>query len=164
MTGRNNETKQESVSFTWSSIPNPEANLKEKAFAYYWSSCPREPTTEERGYSYSWSSPTNDPSPASSSPEGSMEARGGQDPAGGAGLQPQRTAVGALQGIAGRFLGGGVPSLRSVGVIGWSAIAGSGAMVALADAGPSVGTQLGSIGGLWLGVTAAIWFMPKILA
>jgi hypothetical protein len=49
-------------------------------------------------------------------------------------------------------------------VVGWSAIAGSGAVLLVARAGQPPSIQLGLLAGVWLGVSAAIWFLPGILS
>ena len=161
MSSRSSNTKQEVFSYAWSSIPGVEASASEKAFAYSWSSLPgQEAKGKEKAFSYSWSSPDSDPplEPAQPDAAEAQNPSPAQDAA-----KPTEANPGVLHDIAGRFFEGGFPSFRSIGVISWSAIAGSGAIVALADAGPSVATQLGSIGGLWLGVTAAIWFLPRVI-
>ena len=162
MTGHSNETKQESVSITWSSLPSAETNAKEKAFAYYWSSATREPILKEEAYSYSWSTQSPESAPVQTKPEGVAPSPGGPAPTAGK-ARHSGSALETIQVFAGRIFSGGLPSVRSMGVIGWSAIAGSGAIIALTDASPSIATQLGSIGGLWLGIAAAIWFLPKVV-
>ena len=162
MTGRNGETKQESVSITWSTLPSAETDVKEKVFAYYWSSATREPILKEEAYSYSWSTQPPESAAVEARPEGVASSPSGPAPIAGK-ARHSGSARGIVQVFAGRIFGGGIPSVRSIGVIGWSAVAGSGAIIALTDASPSVATQLGSIGGLWLGVTAAIWFLPKAI-
>jgi len=54
--------------------------------------------------------------------------------------------------------------VRLMGMVGWSAVAGSGAVVMLARAGQSASTELGVLAGVWFGLSAAIWFVPAILA
>jgi hypothetical protein len=49
--------------------------------------------------------------------------------------------------------------LRVLGLIGWSAIAGSGVMAAAMTFGTTL-AQLGAIGGLWVAVGVVIWFVP----
>jgi hypothetical protein len=165
MTSRSSDAKQEGFSYAWSSMSGPETKASEKGFAYSWSSVPgAEPKTKEKAFSYSWSSPAPNPSQTTPTmPEGPNELQGGPDQAGVTEALPLESILGVIQGVSGRIFGGGLPSIRKVGVIGWSAVAGSGAILAMVDAGPSVATQLGSIGGLWLGISAAIWFLPKIV-
>ena len=162
MTSRTTDTKQEVFSLAWSTVPRIETSAHEKAFAYYWSSLPSpEAQAKENAYSYSWSTPDPESSPAETRPDGAETQVPG--PAGGAETKSPESLPAALHNISNKILGESFPSFRSIGVLGWSAIAGSGAVVALADSGPTVAIQLGSIGGLWLGVTAAIWFLPKFM-
>jgi hypothetical protein len=49
--------------------------------------------------------------------------------------------------------------LRLAGVSGWSAVAAVGAIVLATRAGPFPGTQLGILGGVWLGISALVWFL-----
>jgi hypothetical protein len=51
-----------------------------------------------------------------------------------------------------------------VGVIGWSAVAGTGAAFLIARASEFPTTQIGILAGVWVGVSAAIWFMPRFLS
>jgi hypothetical protein len=164
MTSRNINAKEEGFSYAWSSMSSLETKASDKTFAYSWSSLPStEPRSKEKAFSYSWSSPAPDPPETiPTKAEGPSELQGGPDQAEATEVQPRGSILGVLQGVSERILGGGLPSAQKVGVIGWSAIAGSGAIVAMVDAGPSVATQVGSIGGLWLGVSAAIWFLPKV--
>jgi len=53
--------------------------------------------------------------------------------------------------------------LRLAGIAGWSAMAAVGGLVLSMRAGAFPGTQLGILGGVWVGVTALIWFIPKKL-
>jgi hypothetical protein len=53
-----------------------------------------------------------------------------------------------------------VPSLRLLGIIAWSAVAGSGMMAVAMKFGSAAGMQVAEIGGLWLAVGAAIWLVP----
>jgi hypothetical protein len=53
---------------------------------------------------------------------------------------------------------------RVIGMLGWSAVAGSGAVVLLTRAGQFPSTQVGILAGVWLGVSAAIWFIPALLS
>jgi hypothetical protein len=57
----------------------------------------------------------------------------------------------------------GVPSLRLLGIIAWSAVAGAGMMTVALKLGSAAGMQVGEIGGLWLAVGAAIWLVPAKL-
>jgi len=58
----------------------------------------------------------------------------------------------------------GSATLRLVGIVGWSTIAGTGAALLATRSGPFPGLQLGVLGGVWLGVSAAIWLVPGILS
>jgi len=49
--------------------------------------------------------------------------------------------------------------LRLAGVSGWSAVAAVGAIVLATRAGPFPGTQLGILGGVWVGISALVWFL-----
>ena len=160
MTNRSSETKQEVFEYAWASKPELETSPREEAFSFYWSSNSLpglEPKAKDKAFSYSWSSPDPEESMAVSN-AGALQVSPGE-----AEVQRVEPSPGVMQNIADRVFGDGLPGFRVVGVIGWSAIAGSGAIVALADAGPSVAAQLGSIGGLWLGVSAAIWFLPRVI-
>lgn len=53
--------------------------------------------------------------------------------------------------------------VRIGGVAGWSAVAGTGALILATRANPPP-TQLGILAVVWLGVSAAIWFLPGILS
>jgi hypothetical protein len=56
------------------------------------------------------------------------------------------------------------PSLRLLGVVAWSAVAGAGVVGAMMKFGAVLGMQVGEIGGLWLALGAAIWLVPpKVL-
>ena len=63
-----------------------------------------------------------------------------------------------------RSLNPGKAGVRFIGVVGWSAVAGSGAVVLATRAGQFPSTQLGILAGVWLGVSAAIWFIPAVLS
>jgi len=49
------------------------------------------------------------------------------------------------------------------GVAGWSAMAGIGGLLLSTRAGPFPGVQLGILAGVWVGISALIWFLPKKL-
>lgn len=165
MTSRNGETKQDVFSYAWSSTSGLEADVKEEGFAYSWSSLPgSEQKAKEKAFSYSWSSPVADSSPpVPKQADTAGAAPGGANPAGVSEVQSRESSLGFLQDILGGIFGGGLGSVRNLGVIGWSAVAGSGAIVAATEAGPSIAMRLGTIGGLWLAVSAAIMFLPKFL-
>ena len=55
------------------------------------------------------------------------------------------------------------PSPRFMGVLAWSAIAGSGLVGAVMKFGGAFGVQAGEIGGLWVALAAAIWLVPPKL-
>jgi len=55
------------------------------------------------------------------------------------------------------------PSLRLLGVVAWSAVAGAGVVGAAMKFGAVLGMQVGEIGGLWLALGAAIWLVPPKL-
>jgi len=55
------------------------------------------------------------------------------------------------------------PGLRLVGVLAWSAIAGTGLAGAVMKFGVAFGMQVGEIAGLWLALGAAIWLVPPKL-
>jgi hypothetical protein len=163
MTSRNGDTKQDAFSYAWSSTPGLEADVKEEAFAYSWSSLPGlDPKAEEKAFSYSWSSPVSDPSPPiPKQADATGAASSGADPAGVSDVQSAESSLGPLQGILGRVFEGGLGSIRNLGILGWSVVAGSGAIVAATEAGPSIAMRLGTIGGLWLAVSAAILVLPS---
>jgi hypothetical protein len=163
MTSRSSDAKQESFSYAWSSMSGLETKASEKGFAYSWSSLPgAEPKTKEKAFSYSWSSPAPDPSPPIlKQADATGVASDGADPAGMSEVQSPGSSLGFLQSILGRVFGEGLLSVRNIGVIGWSAVAGSGAALAIMEAGPSIAMRLGSIGGLWLAVSAVILFLPS---
>jgi hypothetical protein len=165
MTSRSSDTKQDAFSYAWSSTPGLEADVKEEAFAYSWSSLPGlEPKGEEKAFSYSWSSPVSDSSPPiPKHVDTTGTAPSGADPAGVSEVRSPVSSLGFLRAIIGQTFSGGLGSIRSLGVIGWSAVAGSGAIVAATEAGPSIAMRLGTIGGLWLAVSAAILLLPKII-
>jgi len=135
MTSLEGESEHEGFSYSWNSMPRSEIRVSEKAYSYAWSS-------------------TGSDQPLQAQAEDPLTSQGGTEATSQAGAKAQGSALGALHGLV---------NIRSVGVIGWSAIAGSGAVFAIAEASPSIASQLGSIGGLWLGVSAAIWFLPKIV-
>jgi hypothetical protein len=54
----------------------------------------------------------------------------------------------------------GLPSLRLLGTIAWSAVAGAGMFAVAIKFGSEAGMQFVEIGGLWLAVGAAIWLVP----
>jgi hypothetical protein len=58
----------------------------------------------------------------------------------------------------------GEAKIRLAGMVGWSAVAGSGAVLLVARAGQAASGQLGILAGVWLGVSAAIWFLPGMLS
>ena len=49
-------------------------------------------------------------------------------------------------------------------MVGWSAVAGSGAVLLASRAGQYPSTQLGILAGVWIGVSVAIWFVPAFLS
>ena len=55
-----------------------------------------------------------------------------------------------------------VPSLRVLGVLGWSAVAGAG-MMGVTKSGAMLGAQALEIAGIWAALGAAIWFLPQLL-
>ena len=57
-----------------------------------------------------------------------------------------------------------VAKLRVAGVAGWSALAGTGAVLLSTRGGAFPGFQLGVLGGVWIAVSAAVWFLPGILS
>jgi len=63
-----------------------------------------------------------------------------------------------------RSLSLGTSAVSKIGILGWSCVAGSGAVVLAMRAGQFPGTQLGILAGVWLGVSAAIWFIPGVLS
>ena len=63
-----------------------------------------------------------------------------------------------------RSLSLGKAGARVIGEVGWSAVAGTGAVVLATRAGQFPSTQLGILAGVWLGVSAAIWFIPAVLS
>jgi len=54
--------------------------------------------------------------------------------------------------------------LRLAGVVAWSGMAAIGAILMVARTGPFPGLQVGILGGVWAGISAAIWFVPQILS
>jgi len=54
--------------------------------------------------------------------------------------------------------------IRLVGVAGWSAVAGAGAILLANKAGGAPPIQMGILGGVWVGVSLAIWFIPGLLS
>jgi hypothetical protein len=54
--------------------------------------------------------------------------------------------------------------IRVIGLAGWSAVAGSGAILMASRLGQYPSTQLGILAGVWIGISAAIWFVPAILS
>jgi len=54
--------------------------------------------------------------------------------------------------------------LRFAGIAGWSAIAAIGGLLLSTRAGSFPGLQLGILAGAWIGVSAAIWFVPGIIS
>jgi hypothetical protein len=48
-------------------------------------------------------------------------------------------------------------------LLAWTAIAGAGAITAYLEASPSMTMQMGALGGVWLAVSAAVWFLPSKL-
>jgi hypothetical protein len=165
MTSRTGDTKREVSPYASSSMPGLEADVKEEAFAYSWSSLPgSEPKAVEKAFSYSWSSPVSDSSPPTlKQADATVAAPGGANPAAVSETQPPDSRLEFFRAILGQTFGGGLGSIRNLGVIGWSAVAGSGAIVAVTEAGPSIAMRLGTIGGLWLAVSAAILFLPKMI-
>jgi hypothetical protein len=53
--------------------------------------------------------------------------------------------------------------LRLAGIGGWSAIAAVGGLMLSMRAGPFPGVQIGILGGVWVGISALIWFLPQKL-
>jgi hypothetical protein len=53
--------------------------------------------------------------------------------------------------------------LGLAGIAGWSAMAAVGGLLLSTRAGPFPGVQLGILGGVWVGISALIWFLPKKL-
>jgi hypothetical protein len=53
--------------------------------------------------------------------------------------------------------------VRGVAVLGWSAVAGVGAVLMLSRAGPFPGTQLAALAGTWAGISAVLWILPSKL-
>jgi hypothetical protein len=53
--------------------------------------------------------------------------------------------------------------LRFAGIAGWSAMAAVGGLMLSTRAGPFPGLQLGILGGVWVGISVLIWFLPKKL-
>ena len=53
--------------------------------------------------------------------------------------------------------------LRVPGILGWSVMVASGAVLVSTRSGPFPGMQLGVLAGAWLGISALIWFLPKKL-
>jgi hypothetical protein len=56
-----------------------------------------------------------------------------------------------------------VPSLRILGIVAWSAVAGSGVVGAAMKFGSAFGMQVAEISGLWLAIGATIWLVPPKL-
>jgi hypothetical protein len=54
--------------------------------------------------------------------------------------------------------------LRLAGIVGWSGMAAIGGILLAARAGPFPGVQVGILGAAWVGISAAIWFVPQILS
>jgi len=52
---------------------------------------------------------------------------------------------------------------RFLGILGWSGVAGIGLAEVLIKAGPFPGIQVGALGGVWLAISALIWFLPSKL-
>jgi hypothetical protein len=53
--------------------------------------------------------------------------------------------------------------VKMAGLIGWSAVVAVGATILLMRAGPFPAFQVSALGGVWLAVSAGIWFLPKYL-
>ena len=53
--------------------------------------------------------------------------------------------------------------LRIGGIAGWSAVAGTGAVLLSTRAGTFPGVQLGVLAVVWLAVSAAVWYVPRFL-
>jgi hypothetical protein len=53
--------------------------------------------------------------------------------------------------------------VRLMGMVGWSVVAASGAVLLVVRSGQSASTQLGVLAGVWFGLSAAIWFVPQVL-
>lgn len=52
--------------------------------------------------------------------------------------------------------------LRVVEVLGWSAFAAAGTAELASRPGPFPGLQVGLMAGVWLAVSAAVWFLPTV--
>ena len=72
------------------------------------------------------------------------------------GEKKQRTRIQVSWHIDSKMLG-------IAGIAGWSAMAAIGGFLLATRAGPFPGIQLGILGGVWFGVSALIWFLPKKL-
>ena len=133
----------------------PARKQKAESYAYSWFL----PADGHNGSANGYQLPPSEPEAASSNVEDSemaaMEARTEQWRHSGkqeATLQPSRS------------LSIGNTGAKVIGVVGWSAVAGSGAVVLATRAGQFPSTQLGILAGVWLGVSAAIWFIPVVLS
>jgi len=51
--------------------------------------------------------------------------------------------------------------LGLAGITGWSAMAAIGGIMLFTRAGSFPGAQLGMLGGVWVGISALIWFVPR---
>jgi len=123
--------------------------------------------TKGETYAFSWSMPAPD---AGDGSEGTvlrsvpMAEEGNPGPVqnGSETVQPED----ANSGYASPFESTkmlGIPSLRLIGIIAWSAVAGAGMITVALKFGSAAGMQVGEIGGLWLAVGAAIWLVPAKL-
>jgi len=63
-----------------------------------------------------------------------------------------------------KSLGPNQAGVRIIGMVGWSAVAGSGAILLISRAGQFPSLQVGILAAVWLGVSTAIWFVPGILS
>jgi len=54
--------------------------------------------------------------------------------------------------------------VKLAAMVGWSAVVGSGAVLMVARASQTPSTQLGILAAVWLGVSAAVWFLPGLLS
>ena len=131
----------------------------------------RKPKSES--YEYSWFLPAGGHSGtgvvSQLSPAELEETTEGSQDSAAAAMQARterwrRSGEHAQTRTAGGSFGLDLTRVRLMGVVGWSAVAGSGAVVMVARASQSPSMQLGMLAGVWLGLAAAIWFVPAVLS
>jgi hypothetical protein len=122
-------------------------------------------------YAYSWFLPAdghNGSAIVSQLPPSELEAAtSGSDPKVAAmearTEEWRHSGVKAKQSIS-KPLNVDLTKFRLIGIVGWSTLAAIGAALVSTRGGPTPGLQLGILGGAWIGISLAIWFVPRILS